>query len=523
MCLPSLYTNPETALKQFCERTQEPPFIPGSMNTSGWDVVSSLSLAIANAQLAKNATLNEAAFDFKSQPDPTTTIVVAGHFALWQLVTGGSGQVVKLDVTLADGNLTIATAAGTVASLALAGVVVTLEVPLSFVTGANGSTQELRFDFSTTGKVASQETVLVIPTGSTINPLYTAMVRNAIAECVYNNPASSAHVFATLVPGGNLPSINGPTGGGIQPDHMSLGPFPFIPINEGLYDYNFPLIDNYAFQYTVSAGNSGTDYLTIFSMAQIPGDQTPAVTSLIDSSLVDFVSPACLGLSARYFLKYVLMPQLPAAYGLRPGTSSNGLFIQSPDIGRFHYQNDQITITDIIGLPSVSVNGISYDVQINHMTFSIVDTKLKTELDGESDITSGVSVQFSYTSLSEPGLVDDQLVFAPDPNPSTNHTLGMSDTAKFENILSADLFNVIGNAVGDSIAHSINNNLESFGVSQLNPQFVKWNNYSIGTPTTAGLNDVFYMRGADANANTNANAAFLDVYFPGTLGIPFPG
>jgi hypothetical protein len=346
------------------------------------------------------------------------------------------------------------------------------------------------------------------------------LAEKAIAECVYNNPASASHVFATLVPGGSLPSLNGPAAGGIHSDHMSMGPFAIIPANmpldEGLYLYNWPSIANYAFQYTVSAGGSSPDYLTIYSMAQISGDPTPTTTTDIDGALVDFASPACLGLSARYFLKYVLMPQLPKAYGLRPSTSSNGLFTQSPDIGRFHYQNDQITITDSIALPSVSVNGSSYDVQINHMTIAIDVTKLKTTLDGESDLASGVSVQFSYTSLSEPSIVNGQLVFAPDPAPTITHRLSKSDTAEVENILSADMLNVIGSAVGDSIVHSISNNLDSFGVSQLNPQFVKWNSFSINTPTVAGLNDIFYLRGKSADSPGSG------IFTPDD-GISFPG
>jgi hypothetical protein len=431
---------------------------------------------------------------------------MTGHFASWQLVRGGSGPVVHLALALQDGSLKATT--GTAAPLDLAGVVVTIEVPLSFVTSSDSVSQELRFDFSTAGgAVASQSAVTVVgvalPAGSPIDSTGASFIGTALVQCIYNSKDSAGHVFATLIPNpiGLLPHA---PQGGTQFYDPTTGSFngevllpAGVPPDVAYYNTcNLPVIGAYAFTYTVSAGNTGSDYLTICSQAQITSEPAPATTSGLDPALVDFSSPACLGFSARYFLKYVLMPQLPAAYGLKPGHTAFGLYRQSPDIGRFSYQNNQVTNTDTIGLPSVSVNGISYDVQINHITFSIVGTQLKTALDGESDITSGVSVQFSYSCLNTASLnAAGQLVFAADPNPQTDHHISMSDTAKFENVLSADTLNLISNAVGDSIAHSTYNNLGDFGVTQLNPAFVQWTDYSLDTLTAVGLNDVFYAHG----------------------------
>lgn len=482
------------------------------METSGWDLVSALSITAANAQLMLNTAITGAAFTFTWKPVPTSTIVVTGHFASWQLVTGGSGQKVHLAVTVASGSLSGTTAMGSLGPWDLAGVAVTIEVPLLFVTGSSASSQLLQFDFSTAGSVTSQSTVTVVgitlPTGSTIDSLHSGTVGNAIAECVYNNPASASHVFATLIPNpaNRMPKpyqVPKSYQGGTQFYDPTTGTFngqvliPVgVPLDEAYYVYNLPVISAYAFEYTVSAGNTGIDYLTIFSLAQITGDAVPTTTTDIDSSLVDFSSPVCLGLSARYFLKYVLMPQLPGAYGLRPGGWEFGLYHQSPDIGRFNYQNDQITSTGGIGLPSVSVNGIGYNPQIDSLAVTIVGTQLQTVISGSCDITSGVSITFSYTSHNSPSLVNNQLVFTADPSPSTSYDTNMTTAAKVANVFSLDTFYAISNAVGSSIFHSINNNLDGFGVSQLSPEFVQWTDYAIDTLGAVGLNDVFYARGS---------------------------
>lgn len=501
------------------------------MDLNSWDIASALSLSAANAQLLASRQLTGAEFKFTYAPAGVPPLVLQGSFASWQLV-GGSNNLVSVAITLA--NATGTQALSPPVAHNLSGTVVTLEIPLSFVASTNvplGTAQQtLCFDFTTTGGVPSQQGVNVqkvaLPAGAGLDA---GLVGLALLECVANNAASTSFVFATLVSAQGLPAGASSFGGGQT--HSAGGIYSYAvqlaapgavtslkDLAAEAYRHNEPVLTQYQFLYAAASGNKGEDYLVVLASLSAT---TPLPAAIDGQVFGSYDRPVCLAFSPDYFFPYIIMPQLPPAYNLRPGTwdgpsfimpqlpppynvqrvGDGRLFTQSPDIGRFSYDeaNKQVVSTGSIDMPSVSAGGISYSPRIDDLTVTIDgSTHLRTVLHGSCHISSGVNLTFTYACNNPPVVSNNALVFAPDPNPSMDHDVDMTWEAKIGNEFTGDLLIAIVNAIGKSITHSISNNLASFGLAQLSPTFVRWADCDLQVLDGAGMNDILFLRGRDS-------------------------
>lgn len=503
------------------------------MTLSGWDATSSLALSVVNKQLQTNTGLSGAAFDFQ---DTANGMTIAGHFGAWQIVRGGSNSLVLVAITLTDGKYTV----GTSAPLDLAGVVVTLEMSLKFMSSATPNCVELRFDYSTTGAVGNQGSVQVkdiaLPAGSPVPVLSKLLVAEAVLQCVANNPAGAAHIFASLATTANTSAryyIPAPTayaftyaetagGDGAYFSILSTlgGPDLVAALQAELSGASvqaaqlaseIAVLQQAGGIIGVMVGPLQTALQTInnqvatlqsaVKQAQVLSSMPSSLPTTLDPALFDASALMAVGLSPYYFLSLVLLPQLPAIYNLRPASvfRAGGVmnYLPSPDLDHFKYSytDNHITNTCTLPMPSVSAGGINYNPQIDGLTISINDTALTTTLNGSCHISSGIDLTFTYTSGNTLTATSTGVAFAPDPNASFDHNIDESTWAKIGNVFSLDSLNGIINAIGDSIGHSINNNIGNLGVSQLSPGFITWPGFSNTGIVSAGLNDILYFRG----------------------------
>ena len=119
------------------------------MDLFGWDTIFATTLSKANqalragmANLVSSFTFSESGFD------------LTGAFAPWQMVTGGAGKLLHMQVPIVSG--TMKSGSG---SIDLAGLSVTVEVSLQLLPSQAGAgASDLRFNFSSVGSTPGSAT-----------------------------------------------------------------------------------------------------------------------------------------------------------------------------------------------------------------------------------------------------------------------------------------------------------------------------------------------------------------------------
>lgn len=528
------------------------------MQIFNWDVVSSLALSVINAQLQKNAGLTDAEFDFH---DTARDLHVAGHFSKWEIV-GGSGNLVSVAIALKDGTLTM----GTDAPVPLAGVVVTLRIALRFLHSINADSQELRFDFTTGGKVPSEGVAMLIsvtlPANSDIQAVSQALIGHALAHCVDQNPAAAAHVFASLANEGTANAsyaMPKPTaiaftytepsggGGGYFSIFLAVQPLRGSPELQESFKRCSELSDlklrirNLSFDLLMQKSLCAAAEKDIFSsneggriwvdrtnkvkqrqaaldalekqllefpyndadkqynelvqkLIALPAYPTTQVTGLFDEK-----STVAVAMSCDCLLNFVLLPQLPGLYGLQPSTvDALNAYVASPDLGRFVYNNNAISLTSPLAM-DVRVDGIHYYPEIDNLSISIDDNTLKTVGSGTCHISPGINMDFSYTTNNPVTASGEGITFTSDSNPTVDSNINESVGAKIGTsiggIFSGGGTDAIFKHIADSITRGITNNIAGFGIAHLSSNFINWQGYSMKTVKSAGLEGLFFFRG----------------------------
>lgn len=109
------------------------------MNLHGWDTLSATSLPLVNEALSEGADQLVTAFRFND-----SGVSVAGRFGAWQIVEGGSMQLLQVALPIEEGQME-----GLRASPAdLAGVTLVVEVALRLLPSPDGDRRDLMFSFS---------------------------------------------------------------------------------------------------------------------------------------------------------------------------------------------------------------------------------------------------------------------------------------------------------------------------------------------------------------------------------------
>lgn len=180
------------------------------INTHGWDLVLSLSLASVNNALAADPSLLLSSFRFVEDRGPTP-FRLEGLFGAWR-VTGGSGQNIKLALPIDEGSLEISETGSAIIPAGdynLAGTCVELEVRLDFTpTLGSGGAASLVFSFEDTGEAhligdivhAAGIAKLAIDQRALIGPL----ISDAVARCLSANADKVQFVFSQIAPQGVL-------------------------------------------------------------------------------------------------------------------------------------------------------------------------------------------------------------------------------------------------------------------------------------------------------------------------------
>jgi hypothetical protein len=326
------------------------------VKTLGWDTVFVADIREINQALAQNAGQYVETFRFEEHG-----FHIEGAFGAWEIVPGGAGDLLDLQITIATGTLSME---GLAQPIDLAGVKVVLTVSLRFLPAPGApQTKVLTFHFDSVadhnvtapgaGVVSFNKTIA--PEGL-LTPLQQTAVGMAIASALVHNAAQISFVFAAVNP---LAATQAPW---LQPHDMA-----------------------YCYADVVGTGAQMLSILCVNSERPIG-----ALPRQFDPGLFAPDQNAGLALSESLFLANVLIPALAATFqtsasnfrlGTVPGLSQQGVLLANP-----------------FRLPAVHKAGQTYRPSVHALAAVVEDTRVQLQLSGNCDMKMGIRMDFQASS-----------------------------------------------------------------------------------------------------------------------------
>lgn len=426
------------------------------MQLYGWDAVYTIRAEKVNQLFQENMAGLVSTFDYQlNDKQFNTNVHIYGTFGPWQIIPGGDGKLLHLQLPIENGRLELQGALQQ--NLDLAGVVAVVEIQLQMLPSTDGSYKELRFNFKQVGSQVGDQTdgavtPVNVPVPKTLSVLDQQMLLNAIANCLIVNQDEVVFVFAKI----NL----------VAPDANS-----WLAPKESVYHYLA----------------TGTDqFLCILSLL-VSADISNLATQ-VDPTLVSGDNDACFAISSNVFLTNVIRPSLPAIYG-HGATLSN-----------FVFSGSQIINNGVIDCDGCEVGAIMYYPKITRLTINVQDDALQSNLAGACDITGLPNAYFDWSIGLNNKLVynaaNHSLAFAADPHPSQDHS---NHIPWYDYILGGGIGAVVVAILVPIISDTTTDHLTSgsaLSMASSPPQTVQWAGMSHFDVREAALSGVFYMRGS---------------------------
>jgi hypothetical protein len=416
------------------------------VNLFGWDTASTLSLDAMNPRFGA-ATASDTSFSTS-----IGSITLRGQFGPWAIERGGSGQYVNIAIPLTAGSL------GGPQPADFHDITVHLEAVLRFNSVDNGA-QALALHLGQYVEEGGSDPSIgpvyllgVDDPAKQLNALQRPLLGKLVAHMLVANAHAYEHVFAT----------SGLLGTG-TPDWL-------VPS---------------ALAYVYTDGRQG-GWVTI--VAATYRRDVSGLQAAVDEALVAGDGNAAIAISGGLFLRYVLMPLLPAAFtlaGSAPSFGWNGIEMRvesmgSIPAGKTHY-----------GL-------IDYYPQVDSIHVSLVGETLTTQIAGSCDLYMGIGLTYTvalqHHAVFQPKTGTLALVSAGPP--ASNHSVtGAGAMVPGIAGLIALIVGGIATWIGSAVSSSLSGSLGDLTITRVPPLSVQWSGVSDFTITAAGLDDGLWMRG----------------------------
>lgn len=167
------------------------------MNLGGWDTMSAAAMPLINVSLADMTKSTATSFSFKEG-----AVQVAGNFGPWQIVDGGSSQLLHLSIPVADGTLT-----GLGADpVPLDGIRLVMEVALRLLPNEANDEVELGFSFEAATESAGPaiQMLHLVDPNERFPYIGNAVVMSALSQALNANLDGVAFVLARLKTRGSV-------------------------------------------------------------------------------------------------------------------------------------------------------------------------------------------------------------------------------------------------------------------------------------------------------------------------------
>lgn len=367
------------------------------MNLHGWDTMSATSLPLVNEALRAGA--DQLITEFRFVDDG---ISVQGRFGAWQIVEGGSMQLLHVALPIEEGTLQ---GLGN-DPVDLAGVTLVAEIALRLLPSPDGDSNNLMFSFSDNMKIedeALHATALQDPQGK-LSGLDEALTKATLLKALNAHGEKVAFVFASVKARGTA------SGDWLQTPHVDWA--------------------------NVRLG-SGRQYLMILGALNKP---TAAMRpDKIDHKLFEGDGQAYFAVSHRIFYERLLADQLNRHF--RPKTRFSGA--------------SSGVISRPVALPPTKTPFGRKTPRLDSLAFRFkgsalaVDARTHTPISHTASVHLNAKLAMPFSHSPKTG----KFGFLPDKRPK--HKSWVKDTSIFK-FLSEPILNLVLKIVGKQIGGSVN-------------------------------------------------------------------
>jgi hypothetical protein len=429
------------------------------MELNGWDTVSALSASAANSALAANS--NKLITHFKvSGTTFSVGYVLQGEFGPWQIVAGGSGNLLRLAVPILSGS--IQPAGGAIVSVA--GATAIVDLCLELLPAPDGQAKNLVFDILEAGQVGGpggpgvvSPVQLNAPAAmlAELGDTGTRLVLDGVAEALAQNAGAVSFVFASL---------------GIVP--------------AGGDSWLTPAESAFVYQEVIGGGG----YLCILSTAT--AQNIAALPRNVDPELFAGGGSLAFAISADLFLTRLITPALPGVFG---GSANPGCF-------GYNLAAHQVTAAHSFSVASVKEGAIWYTPQVTSLTVGVTGGSLTFAVRGNCDLKAGISMDWWITTQNPAQFspASQSISFAADPNPQSGHTADIPWWFWLGGPLAEAITQVVVKEISDSLAGHLTGQLGSQGLGSLAAQSVHWQGAPSFLVTSARLDGALIVNGNPA-------------------------
>lgn len=342
------------------------------MDTYGYDVAFARTTAAANAALAAwFSSSPPVRLDYSgSDTADNATITLTAVSGPWQIVPGGSNQLLRFSIPIASGSLLVEAPNFHEQTPQLQGVSVTVEIQLGWIDHAAGGAAQPSGTGSASSLVLNMgaratgvgdaapgavATISVDDPAGVLSPVASAVLEEVFADVLIAHRADVSQVFATIV-----------------------------PPPQGTDAWLTPTAWDYYYQ----EPEQGPAVLCV--LITLAGRAQPTTPSF-DPTVLATAADTYVVVSELQFLQNAMLPALPAAFGG----------------GTFALQPSGPTTATIVNQGSIPTKTTSwgadtYSPHIDGYSLSIDGSNLVTSVQGGCDITglAGASVSFSGTKTA---------------------------------------------------------------------------------------------------------------------------
>jgi hypothetical protein len=315
------------------------------MQNYAWDVVYACSGNYINRQLTENADKLIQSFLYED-----SAIRVTGTFGAWQIVPGGSGPLLQFITPITHGSALIKS---TNQTFSLDNTIPLVQMQLTFQKGNDQAViQSLIFNCATLGNGkgdTSPGAVTVIDPDTSGNlakqpngAMAAALLVTGLGNVFLQNTDQLNFVFAEMLP---------------------------VPVGQNA-DWLTPVSATYAYQQPDNNTLGGIAILGVLDGSSINSLPQSFDTSLLLNEDFGFV------LSARAFMKNVILPSLPSAF---QGNCNMSDFMLNAD--------NSITLARGFNLNSVRVGLIDYTPNVTAVNYHLDDNSMRCYVATKTDIT----------------------------------------------------------------------------------------------------------------------------------------
>jgi hypothetical protein len=440
------------------------------VDTFGWDTVSVLAADTVNGALAGHAGELVMAFDADPGTDPPVT--ARGVFASWQIMPGGTEQLLYLGLAVESGTLSVGVGSGPRIAVEfvsrmresdasthdLAGVTVVVAINLRVLHNSGEEKATLRFDLTRPGYTLPPAgpgcvtPVTVIDPGGKLSVAAKSLLGMAIADDLVRKSDRVHYIFSTI----------------------SLVP-------PGTDSWLAPTVSDYSYGARESGGRP---FLGVLNMTE--GRPATGHPRQIDPTALREDMSASFVISRDLFLRRVLLPALPTAY--RTGADS------------FVFDADRHMIRNTREFEAFSVRSglIDYHPRIVSFELRVEGDSLRSSVAGTCDMYAGIGMSFTINSVNR-AVFDPatrRLAFATDPNPRSSHTSDVPWYFWFLGPLVVGITELCVKVISDSIAQQLTDLLRgALSITESAPKIVTWTDTDGFDVHVAGLDGALYIMG----------------------------